>query len=85
VSIFFRNEFFLNTSSQKLISKHLASVISRTFVVKVCENETEKNQILVDLEKRSLDETLCIQYQNTLLEQIAKETPLEEVRLVNKC
>jgi hypothetical protein len=54
-------------------------------IAKVCENETEKNQILVDLEKRSLDETLCIQYHNTLLEQIAKETQLEEVRLVNKC
>jgi hypothetical protein len=38
----------------------------------------------MDLEKRPLDETLCIQYQNTLLEQIAKDTQLEEVRLVNK-
>jgi hypothetical protein len=43
-------------------------------IAKVCGNETEKKQILMDLEKRSLDETLCIQYQNTLLEQIAKET-----------
>lgn len=53
-------------------------------IAKVCRNETEKKQILMDLEKRSLDETLCIQYQNTMLEQIAKETRLEEVRLVNK-
>ena len=53
-------------------------------IAKVCGNETEKKQILMDLEKRSLDEALCIQYQNTLLEQIAKERQLEEVRLVNK-
>lgn len=53
-------------------------------IAKVCRNETEKKQLLMDLEKRSLDETLCIQYQNTMLEQIAKETRLEEVRLVNK-
>jgi hypothetical protein len=43
-------------------------------IAKVCGNETEKKQILMDLEKRPLDETLCIQYQNTLLEQIAKES-----------
>ena len=53
-------------------------------IAKVCGNETEKKQIFMDLEKRSIDETLCIQYQNTLLEHIAKETQLEEVRLVNK-
>jgi hypothetical protein len=53
-------------------------------IAQVCGNETEKKQILMDLENRSLDETLCIQYQNTLLEHIAKETQLEEVRLVNK-
>jgi hypothetical protein len=51
-------------------------------IAKVCGNETEKKQILMDLENRSLDETLCIQYQNTLLEWIAKETQLEEVRFI---
>jgi hypothetical protein len=53
-------------------------------IAKVCGNETEKKQILMDLEKRPLDEILCIQYQNTLLERIAKDTQLDEVRLVNK-
>jgi hypothetical protein len=53
-------------------------------IAKVCKNETETKQILMDLEKRSLDETLCIQNQNILLEWIARETWLEEVRLVNK-
>ena len=47
-------------------------------IAQVCGNEAEKKQILTDLENRSFDETLCIQYQNTLLEQIAKETQLEE-------
>jgi hypothetical protein len=53
-------------------------------IAQVCGNEAEKKQILMDLEKRSLDETLCIQYLNTLLEQITKERQIEEVRLVNK-
>jgi hypothetical protein len=53
-------------------------------IANVCGNETEKKQILMDLEKRSLDEALCMHYQNTLLEWIARETLLEEVRLVNK-
>jgi hypothetical protein len=53
-------------------------------IAKVCENETEKKQIFMDLEKRSLDGELCIHYHNLLLEQIAKDTRLEEVRLVNK-
>ena len=48
-------------------------------IAKVCRNETERNQILMDLEKRSLDEGLCMHYQNTLLEWIARETQLEEI------
>jgi hypothetical protein len=53
-------------------------------IAKVCKNESKKKQILMDLEKRSLDEALCKHYQTTLLEWIARETRLEEVRLVNK-
>ena len=60
-------------------------------IAKVCGNEPVKKQILMDLEKRSLDGELCLHYQNNLLEQIAKDTEqiakdtrLEEVRLVNK-
>jgi hypothetical protein len=60
-------------------------------IAKVCGNEPVKKQILMDLEKRSLDGELCLHYQNKLLEQIAKDTEqiakdtrLEEVRLVNK-
>jgi hypothetical protein len=46
-------------------------------IAQVCGNEAEKKQILMDLEKRSLDETLCIQYQNILLEWIARERELK--------
>ena len=73
----------ITEDNNRIYKKKIQSAILE--IAKVCENEPEKNQMLMDLEKRSLDETLCIQYQNTLLEQIARETRLEEVRLINKC
>lgn len=50
-------------------------------IAKVCKNEAAAKQSLSDLKTRSLDETLCVQYQNMLLEQIQKEKQLEEVML----
>ncbi|XP_071140749.1 uncharacterized protein [Mytilus edulis] len=47
-------------------------------VAQVCRNEAFTKHSLADVSKRSLDETLCIQYQNMLLEQIQKEKRLEE-------
>ncbi|VDI14934.1 Hypothetical predicted protein [Mytilus galloprovincialis] len=47
-------------------------------IAKVCKNEAATKHSLSDVNKRSLDATLCIQYQNMLLEQIQKEKRLEE-------
>ncbi|CAG2215312.1 unnamed protein product [Mytilus edulis] len=47
-------------------------------IAKVCKNEVGTKQSLSDVSKRSLDETLCIQYHDMLLEQIKMETRLEE-------
>lgn len=51
-------------------------------IARVCKTEAITKQSLVDLNNRSLDETLCIQYQNMLLEQMMKEKRLEEVKLL---
>ncbi|XP_063438594.1 uncharacterized protein LOC134719531 [Mytilus trossulus] len=47
-------------------------------IARVCKTEAITKQSLLDLNNRSLDETLCIQYQNMLLEQMMKEKRLEE-------
>lgn len=48
-------------------------------IAKVCENEAATRQSLLDLTHRSLDETLCIQYQNRLLELTQTEYRIERV------
>lgn len=45
-------------------------------------NQVLTKQSLSDVCKRPLDETLCIQYQNMLLEKIVKENRLEEVTYI---
>lgn len=51
-------------------------------IARVCENEVLTKQSFSDVFKRPLDETLCIQYQNMLLEKIVKENRLEEVTYI---
>ncbi|VDI14801.1 Hypothetical predicted protein [Mytilus galloprovincialis] len=47
-------------------------------IAKVCQKEASTKQSLLDVSNRSLDETLCIQYQNILLEQILQDKRLEK-------
>lgn len=48
----------------------------------ICRNEDETRLALDDVQKRSYDETLCIQYSNRLSEQIQRDLELMEVCIV---
>jgi hypothetical protein len=51
-------------------------------LAKICGNEDETRLALDDVQKRSCDETFCIQYQNRLLEQVQRDNELMEVCIV---
>ncbi|CAG2214181.1 unnamed protein product [Mytilus edulis] len=47
-------------------------------IAKVCNVETDMKQKLQDTKTRSLDQTLCIQYQNLLLQEMDQKAEIEE-------
>lgn len=48
-------------------------------IATVCGNIVEVKQSLQDLQNRTLDKTLCLQYQNSLLEQLRYVTEIKDV------
>ncbi|CAC5366495.1 unnamed protein product [Mytilus coruscus] len=78
-----RNTFIGHASAGRISDAdyevHISNIISGIMeIARVCKNEANTKQSLADVCKRPLDETLFIQYQNMLLEQIQKENRLEK-------